>query len=335
MLMVMLIVGGATACSSNGGNAEAVGRSTDALCSSATLTSSAPTYTAAPGQTVIWTGSGSCAATAQYAFNLRGTNGVFTRIQDWSPSPQWTWDTTGLPTGQYYVEVLISDASGTPTTYDRFASAYFDLTTSQLSEGPSRLPARQRGAGRRSTASSTSTRTGLPSKRARIRLRIPPGPGTQAWAGRPARQGTTTSKCGSARWALPRVMTHISPFPIHCWRRRRARGDQLPCRRRTQQRLARTSRLPARRPGAEPRNTALSTSIRTERLSRRAHTRPPMPPGPGTRAKEARQMPQELTTSKCGCVRWDRRKPMRRIALPIIRCSRLHLARARLSRFRR
>ncbi|MEO8904881.1 MAG: hypothetical protein ABI627_25450, partial [Polyangiaceae bacterium] len=115
---------------SSAGVEEGVGQTREAVCSSTTLTSDKPNNTATPGQTVTWTQQGSCSGTAQYAFNLRDTNGVYTRVQDWSASNQWHWATGSAPTGNYWVEALTSDSPGTPSTYDSYSSAPFTLTSS-------------------------------------------------------------------------------------------------------------------------------------------------------------------------------------------------------------
>lgn len=126
-LFLMLFVG-ASGCAATG-EPEALGTSSEALCSSVSLVSDVPSYSSTPGPTVTWTATGSCSSTAQYAFNIADTNGVFTRVQDWSPSNQWSWPTAGLPVGTYYVEALVSDAVGTPTNYDTYRSKYFTLTS--------------------------------------------------------------------------------------------------------------------------------------------------------------------------------------------------------------
>ncbi|MEI9951382.1 MAG: hypothetical protein WDO74_21000 [Pseudomonadota bacterium] len=174
MLMLVLLIGG-VGCSSGGDSPESVGRSAAALCSSATLTTNFPTYTAAPGQTVVWTASGSCASSVQYAFNLRNTSGVFIRVQDWSPSNQWTWNTNAYPTGSYYVEVLVSDAPGTPANYDTFGSAYFALTSSSPCTAVSTVVSPAGAASVGSQVTFTSSTTGCTGAEFRIVHRYPNG----------------------------------------------------------------------------------------------------------------------------------------------------------------
>lgn len=128
-LAVALLSGMVAGCGT-ANDSEAVGSAKQPVCSSVTLTPSAPSYTATPGQSVTWTANGACSGTAKYAFNLRNTNGTYTRVQNWSSSNQWVWNTAGYPTGTYVVEVLVSDAAGTPTTYDTYRGAYFTLSSS-------------------------------------------------------------------------------------------------------------------------------------------------------------------------------------------------------------
>jgi alpha-tubulin suppressor-like RCC1 family protein len=187
--MLMLFVGG-SGCSSTADPGslddpealapEALGELQQELCSATTLTSNVPSNTASIGQSVTWTAQGSCSATAQYAFNLRDLNGVYNRVQNWSSSNQWVWQTTGLPAGLYVVEVLVSDVAGTPSTHQAHISKSFTLTSTAPCTGASTTasPAKAATVGQQVTF--TTATTGCPSAEYRVVHRLPNGTWVEA-----------------------------------------------------------------------------------------------------------------------------------------------------------
>lgn len=113
----------AAGCSSSGeggeGGDEHLGEVSSAVCSSVTVTSDDADYTAVPGQTVTWTGSPTCTGSPQYQFWFRNPQtGVWGLAQDWSSTSTYVWNTTGLPVGQWDMQLWVRDIpSGTFQAY--------------------------------------------------------------------------------------------------------------------------------------------------------------------------------------------------------------------------
>ena len=130
VLLLASLVGG---CSSAGGEA-GVREVGAALCSTVTVTSDHPSDTAVVGQTVVWTASPTCDGTAQYQFWFHNpSTGVWSITQPWSASNTFSWDTTGLPAGQWDMQVWARDAP-TGNWFQAYTGNSFVLTaTAQCS----------------------------------------------------------------------------------------------------------------------------------------------------------------------------------------------------------
>ncbi|HEY1456316.1 MAG TPA: glycosyl hydrolase family 18 protein [Candidatus Dormibacteraeota bacterium] len=94
-------------------------------CSEAAI-SSDKTSPQIPGASVTFTGSALCAGTAEYRFWIQPPGGSFSLQQDHSTSATWTWNTTGLPLGQYTVQVDARN-QGSASTLDTYSRMTFQL----------------------------------------------------------------------------------------------------------------------------------------------------------------------------------------------------------------
>lgn len=123
VLMALLLSVG---CSGSG---ETLGQSTDRLCSSTALTASTSSYRATPGTSVSWTANASCAQgdSPQYRYYVQAPGQPFVMLRDYSPDPNYVWDTTGLSPGQYNWQVWVR--SSTASTYETCASRTFTLSS--------------------------------------------------------------------------------------------------------------------------------------------------------------------------------------------------------------
>jgi len=125
--VLILLSAWATGCGSAPEGEGEVGTRTSSLCSSVTVVSNDADYSAVPGQTVLWTASSACTATAEYRFWFRNPNtNTWTMTQDWSTSNTYSWDTTGLPTGSWDMQVWVRDVPG--ANYQAYYGRPFELT---------------------------------------------------------------------------------------------------------------------------------------------------------------------------------------------------------------
>src|SRR5258708_22007713 len=97
---------------------EATGSSTVTLsggCTSAALTANVGSPQA-PGTKVTFTASSSGCPNPVYEFWLQDTGGAWTMKQAFGAST-WIWDTTGLATGAYTIEVWANQHGSDPRTW--------------------------------------------------------------------------------------------------------------------------------------------------------------------------------------------------------------------------
>ena len=78
-----------------------------------------------PGTTVVLSGSASCLGTPQYRFWV-GQNGIWTMVQDFSPTSTYSWSTTGKLQGTYGLEVDVRN-QGASAAYETVANLSFGL----------------------------------------------------------------------------------------------------------------------------------------------------------------------------------------------------------------
>jgi alpha-tubulin suppressor-like RCC1 family protein len=124
--VLILVSAGAAGCSADGGEGE-LGTQTSNLCSSVSVVTDDADYSAVPGQTVLWTASAPCTGTAEYIFWFRNpSTGVWSITQDWSTSNTFSWNTTGLPTGSWDMQVWVRDVPG--AHYQAYYGRPFQLT---------------------------------------------------------------------------------------------------------------------------------------------------------------------------------------------------------------
>ena len=95
-------------------------------CSAARLSASQASPQA-PGVTVGLTGAASCLGTPDYRFWV-GQNGIWTIVQDYSPTSNFSWNTTGKLQGTYGLEVDVRN-HGATATYETVANVSFTLST--------------------------------------------------------------------------------------------------------------------------------------------------------------------------------------------------------------
>ena len=112
----------AAGCSSSGdgrSGEEDLGEVASSVCSAVTVTSDDADYDAVPGQSVTWTGSPTCSGSPQYQFWFRNPQtGIWGLAQDWSSTSTYVWNTTGLPTGVWNMQLWVRDIpSGTFQAY--------------------------------------------------------------------------------------------------------------------------------------------------------------------------------------------------------------------------
>jgi len=107
---------------------ERVGSSTQALCATATLSSSVAGNFGAPGSPVQWTATAGCGGTetALYQFWVETPEGVWSVGQDWSATNTWTW--TPSETGVYNFQVWVK-ANDSSAEYDTFSSQVYTSAT--------------------------------------------------------------------------------------------------------------------------------------------------------------------------------------------------------------
>jgi len=99
-------------CSSSvdGGAEEDLGEVANSLCSAVTVISNDADDEAVPGQSVTWTGTPTCSGSAQYQFWFRNPQtGVWGLAQDWSSTNTYVWNTTGLVTGVWQMQLWVRD----------------------------------------------------------------------------------------------------------------------------------------------------------------------------------------------------------------------------------
>jgi spore germination protein YaaH len=96
-----------------------------AACNGAAI-SSAPTSPQVPGATVVVTGSATCTGTPLYRFQMRKPGASWSVVQNYGAVATFNWNTTGLPTGDYGLEVDIRN-TGATADYETTANAIFTL----------------------------------------------------------------------------------------------------------------------------------------------------------------------------------------------------------------
>jgi N-acetylmuramoyl-L-alanine amidase len=94
-------------------------------CSAATLSPN-PASPQMPGTAVTLSGGASCPATAQYQFAIKKPNSSLTVVQGYSNANTYAWTTTGLPLGDYRLEVDVRD-TGASTPSETSASVTYAL----------------------------------------------------------------------------------------------------------------------------------------------------------------------------------------------------------------
>jgi hypothetical protein len=77
------------------------------------------------GTAVMLTGSATCPGTAEYRFWVRAPGGIWTIVQDYSPTATFAW--TGMAAGTYGLEVDVRD-QGSGVTYETVSNLTFQLT---------------------------------------------------------------------------------------------------------------------------------------------------------------------------------------------------------------
>jgi hypothetical protein len=141
--------------------------------------SASPASPQTPGTSVTFTASASGCPRPNYEFWLQPPGGSWAIVQAYSTSATWTWNTTGLATGTYTLDVYARDASST-AAYDAHLSPN---PTFLLGAGPactavsdvaSAAPPQQPG----TTVTFTATATGCPSPTFEFWLQAPGGPWT-------------------------------------------------------------------------------------------------------------------------------------------------------------
>ncbi len=94
-------------------------------CKSATLTPSQASPQV-PGGSIALTGAASCQGTPQYRFWIRPPGGSWGVVQDYSAAATYNWNTTGLPVGDYGLEVDIRN-TGAVASYETTTNQTFTL----------------------------------------------------------------------------------------------------------------------------------------------------------------------------------------------------------------
>ena len=73
-----------------------------------------------PGASVLWSASASGGTGPyEYKFWLKGPGGAWTVARDYAAGNAWTWNTTGLTTGTYSVQVF-ARAAGSTALYEAY-----------------------------------------------------------------------------------------------------------------------------------------------------------------------------------------------------------------------
>lgn len=145
-------------------------------CSSVTETAS-PTSPQSPGIAVTFTASASGCPNPNYKFWLLAPGGSWTVVQDYSATNTWTWNTTGLATGTYQLDVYARDAASS-AAYDTHISPNPSYTLQAQQSTPcasvteSASPAPPQSPGTSVTFSATAT--GCPNPTFKFWL-LPPG----------------------------------------------------------------------------------------------------------------------------------------------------------------
>jgi hypothetical protein len=98
------------------------------LCTTPVTLSASPGSPQTVGTTVLWTASATGCTTPQFRFHVWTASTGWTVAQDWSASPTFSWNTTGLAAGTYTFEVWAR--SGTSGTLEaQSADVPYTLTT--------------------------------------------------------------------------------------------------------------------------------------------------------------------------------------------------------------
>ena len=74
------------------------------------------------GTSVLWTAAASGGSGPyQYKFWLKSPGGAWTVARDYAAGNTWTWDTTGLATSTYQVQVWVRNA-GSTASYEAYST---------------------------------------------------------------------------------------------------------------------------------------------------------------------------------------------------------------------
>jgi spore germination protein YaaH len=116
-----------------------------------------PSSPQVPGAAVVVTGSATCTGTPQYRFQMRKPGAAWGVAQAYSPASTYNWNTTGLPIGDYGLEVDVRNAGAT-TDYETTVNIMFTLARPACTT-PTLTPdvASPQGTGASITFTSTTT----------------------------------------------------------------------------------------------------------------------------------------------------------------------------------
>lgn len=156
------------------------GAPTSHSCTPVTVTSDATAYhnvyTAVPGATVKWTANATCSIAPQYQFSFLGPGGVWTTVQEWSTTSSYTWNTTALAPGVWYMQVWVRDIgyTGSPA-YQAYTGRTSELIATAACTGAFTVASPPLRATVGSQVTFTTTPSGCPLTEYRIVHRYPDG----------------------------------------------------------------------------------------------------------------------------------------------------------------
>ena len=142
-----------------------------AACS-ATAIGASPSSPQMPGGTITLTGTASCPGTPTYRFWVKAPGGAWQVKQDYSPSATFGWNTTGLATGVYGLEVDVRD-QGASASYEASANTTYQLGQPCTTPTLTASPAAPAASGSQVTL--TATTSGCPNPQYRFWLKQPGG----------------------------------------------------------------------------------------------------------------------------------------------------------------
>ncbi|HEV2035688.1 MAG TPA: glycosyl hydrolase family 18 protein [Candidatus Dormibacteraeota bacterium] len=140
-------------------------------CSGATITG-APVSPQVPGTAIVLTGAATCTGTPQYRFQMHAPGAPWAVVRDYTSAATYNWNTTGLPIGDYGIEVDIRNTGATSdyetSLNDTFTMSRAACTTPTLTSDV----ASPQGTGATITFTSTTTTCPTPVYRFWVK---PPG----------------------------------------------------------------------------------------------------------------------------------------------------------------